>query len=61
MTHVDLTVLIGVGKGKILGKQEFRRKDLGSRLLAAEGEGEGAVRVRRRGVSEMKQYPSGSG
>ncbi len=34
------------------GKQEF-----GSRLLAAEGEG--AVRVR--GVSELKQYPSGSG
>ncbi len=37
------------------GKQEFRRKDFGRRLLAAEGEG--AVRVR--GVSEVKQYPSG--
>ncbi len=30
-----------------VGKQEFRRTDFGSRLLAAEGEG--------------KQYPSGSG
>jgi hypothetical protein len=37
------------------GKQEFFRTDFGSRLLAAEG----AVRVR--GVSEVKQYPSGSG
>jgi hypothetical protein len=35
-------------------KQEFRRTDFGSRLLAAEGEGEGAVRVReeRTGVGE---------
>ncbi len=41
------------------GKQGFRRTDFGSRLLVAEGEGEGAVRVR--GVSEVKQYPSGSG
>jgi len=32
-------------------KQEFRRTDFGSRLLAVEGEG----------VSEVKQYPSGSG
>ncbi len=47
-------------------KQEFRRTDFGSRLLQAAGEGEGAVRVRRRGqvwmrvrgVSEVKQYPS---
>ncbi len=30
------------------GKQEFRRADFGSRLLAAEG------------VPEVKQYPSGS-
>ncbi len=42
-----------------IGKKEFRRTDFGSRILAAEDEGEGAVRVR--GVSEMKQYPSGSG
>ncbi len=37
------------------GKQEFRRTDFGSRLLAAEGEGEwGAVRVRgeRTGAAE---------
>jgi hypothetical protein len=40
------------------GKHEFRRTDFGSRLLAAEGEGGGAVRVRS--VSEVKQYPSGS-
>jgi len=40
-------------------KQEFRRTDFGSRLLTAEGEGGGAVRVR--GVPEVKQYPSGSG
>jgi hypothetical protein len=47
-----------------MGKQEFRRTDFGSRLLAAEGEGgggRGQVRVRVRGVSEVKQYPSGSG
>jgi hypothetical protein len=49
------------------GKQEFRRTDFGSRLLAAEGEGggggggRGQVWVRLRGVSEVKQYPSGSG
>ncbi len=38
----------------ILGKQEFRRTDFGSRLLAAEGEGGGGVRVReeRTGVGE---------
>ncbi len=36
------------------GKQEFRRTDFGSRLLAAEGEGGGAVRVRgeRTGLGE---------
>jgi len=35
-------------------------KSIGSRLLAAEGEwGSGQVWVR--GVSEVKQYPSGSG
>ncbi len=45
------------------GKQDFRRTAFGSRLLPAEGEGRGAVRVRVRvrGVSEVKQYPSGSG
>jgi hypothetical protein len=41
------------------GKQEFRCTDFGSRLLAAEGEGKGTVRVRS--VFEVKQYPSGSG
>ncbi len=30
----------------VAGKQEFRRTDFGSRLLAAESEGKGAVRVR---------------
>ncbi len=48
----------------LLGKQEFRRTDFGSRLLAAEGEGggcRGQVWVRVSGVSELKQYPSGSG
>ncbi len=51
-------------RAKLFGKQEFRRTDFDSRLLAAEGEGgggEGAVRVRVRDVSERKQYPSGSG
>jgi len=38
------------------GKQEFRRMDFDSRVLAAEGEvGED------RCVSEVKRYPSGSG
>jgi len=36
-----------------MGKQEFHRTDFGSRLLVAD--------VRGRGVSEVKQYPSGSG
>ncbi len=48
----------------LLGKQEFRRTDFGSRLLAAEGEGggcRGQMWVRVSGVSELKQYPSGSG
>jgi hypothetical protein len=52
------------------GKQEFRRTDFGSRFLEAEGEGgggsegeggRGQLWVRTRGVSEVKQYPSGSG
>jgi hypothetical protein len=56
MIHVNYLL----GKyGHIIGKQEFRRTDFGNRLLAAEGEGRGAVRVR--GVPEVKQYPSGSG
>ncbi len=41
----------------ITGKQELHRTDFGSRLLAAEGDGEvGAVRVRgeRTGVGEGK-------
>jgi hypothetical protein len=42
-------------------KQEFRRTDFGNRLLAAEGEGGGGGTVRVRGVSEVKQYSSGSG
>jgi len=42
----------------VFGKQEFRRMDFGSRLLAAEGEG---GKGQRTGVSEVKQYPSGSG
>jgi hypothetical protein len=41
----------GMGTYSFQGKQEFRRTDFGSRLLA----------VRVRGVSEVKQYPSGSG
>ncbi len=54
----------------IQGKQEFRRTNFGSRLLAAEGEGgggqwgwgdRGQVWVRARSVPEVKQYPSGSG
>ncbi len=44
---------------ELTGKQEFRRTDFGSRLLAAEGEGE-EDRCGW-GVSEGKQYPSGSG
>ncbi len=43
------------------GKQEFRRTDFSSRLLAAEGKGRGGGAVRVRGVPEVKQYPSGSG
>jgi len=48
--------------GVSLGKQEFCRTNFGSRLIvAAECEGgRGTVRVRVRGVSEVKQYPSGS-
>ncbi len=43
-------------------KQEFRRTNFGSRLLAAEGEwGGGRGQVWVRGVSEVKQHPSGSG
>jgi hypothetical protein len=42
------------------GKQEFCRTDFGSRLAAAEGDGGGGGAVRVRGVSEVKQYPSGS-
>ncbi len=36
------------------GKQDFRRTDFGSRILATEGKGKGAVRVRvqRTGVGE---------
>ncbi len=45
---------------KKIGKQELRRTDFASKLLAAEGEG-GRGQVWVRGVSEVKQYPSGSG
>jgi hypothetical protein len=39
-------------KYKRIGKQEFRRTDFGSRLLATEGEGEGE----RKGVGEGEEY-----
>ncbi len=42
---------------KTFGNQEFCRTNFGSKLLAAEGE-EGSA---GEGVSEVKQYPSGSG
>jgi len=58
--HIDYN-LIRLG----IGKQEFRRTDFGSRFLEAEGEREGGEReqvwMRVRGVSKVKQYPSGSG
>jgi len=57
--HIDNN-LIRLGTGK----QEFRRTHFGSRFLEAEGEREGGreqMWVRVRGVSEVKQYPSGSG
>ncbi len=46
----------------IHGETGICRTDFGSRLLAAEGEGGGGRgQVWMRGVSEVKQYPSGSG
>jgi hypothetical protein len=60
MPRVKISIVIAAG----FGKQEFCRTDFDSRLLAAEGEGgggRGQVWVRVRSVSEVKQYPSGSG
>ncbi len=53
----SLYAKFGHAKLSKIEKQEFHRTDFGSRLLAAEG----TVAVRVRGVSEVKQYPSGSG